>query len=310
MLNSGIRNLIWRKNRISGSWVVTLNIPKELQSCLPTKTDKLVKPLQRSTGTDSLALAKKRFPAIMADLQKQLAVASDLLHESEDDRLRQQLGTLYLQTADKPQKSRASQEKTSQTISEILQNLPQAKPSQDQIDNCLEGVTNDMKAFLVELARNHDAQLGIARGNDQAAAYAAASKKAILEGQKNADSIFTSGLLHQETELDQSLRAEAAKPLPVTLEQALDLKRSDLGERTLSNYATQISAWGEHINASTLSSVTPSSLNSFIRWLALPVAKGGRGMGKDSANNYGLKLRSLIKAHNQHCKQDIQRTPT
>lgn len=243
----------------------------------------------------------------MADLQKRLAVASELLHESEDDRLRRQLGTLYLQTADNPQRSQASQAKASLKINENLQNLLQAKPSQDQIDTYLEGFTNDLKALLVEQARNHAAQAGIALDNEQAVAYAAASKAAILEGRTNADSVFTSGLLHQETELGQRLRAEAAKPLPVTLEQALDLKRSDLGERTLSNYKTQIAAWEEHINASTLSSLTPSSLNSFIRWLASPIAKGGRGMCKDSANNYGLKLRSLIKVHNQHCKQDNQR---
>ena len=307
MLNSGIQNLIWRKNRSSGSWVVTLNVPKELQSRLPSKTGTPVKRLQQSTGTDSLALAKKRFPQIMADLQKRLAVASELLHESEDDRLRRQLGTLYLQTADNPQRTQASQAKASKTINEILQNLLQAKPSRDQIDHYLEGVTNDMKALLMEQVRHHAAQSGIALDHNQAAAYAAASEKAILEGRDNADSIFTSGLLHQETELGQRLRAEAAKPLPVTLEQALDLKRSDLGERTLSNYKTQIAAWEEHINASTLSSLTSSSLNSFIRWLASPVAKGGRGMCKDSANNYGLKLRSLIKVHNQHCKQDNQR---
>ena len=286
---------------------MTLNVPKELQSRLPSKTGTPVKRLQQSTGTDSLALAKKRFPQIMADLQKRLAVASELLHESEDDRLRRQLGTLYLETADNPQRTQASQAKASKTINEILQNLLQAKPSRDQIDHYLEGVTNDMKALLVEQARHHAAQAGIALDNDQATAYAAASKTAILEGRTNAGSIFTSGLLHQETELGQRLRAEAAKPIPVTLEQALDLKRSDLGERTLSNYKTQIAAWEEHINASTLSSLTPSSLNSFIRWLASPVAKGGRGMCKDSANNYGLKIRSLIKVYNQHCKQDNQR---
>jgi site-specific recombinase XerD len=286
---------------------VTLNVPKELQSRLPSKTGTPVKRLQQSTGTDSLALAKKRFPQIMADLQKRLAMAFELLHESEDDRLRRQLGALYLQTADNPQRSQAFKAKASQTISENLQNILQAKPSQDQIDSYVKGFTNDLKALLVEQARNHAAQAGIALDNDQAAAYAAASKRAILGGRTNADSVFTSGLLHQETELGQRLRAEAAKPLPVTLEQALDLKRADLGERTLSNYATQIAAWEEHINASTLSSLSSSSLNSFIRWLASPVAKGGRGMCKDSANNYGLKIRSLIKVYNQHCKQDNQR---
>ena len=30
-------------------------------------------------------------------------------------------------------------------------------------------------------------------------------------------------------------------------------------------------------------------------------------MGKDSANNYGLKIRSLLKIHNQHCQDDQHR---
>ena len=56
-----------------------------------------------------------------------------------------------------------------------------------------------------------------------------------------------------------------------------------------------------------LSSVRSSSLNSFIRWLASPVDSGGRGIGKDSANNYGLKIRSLLKVFNQHCDNDQHR---
>jgi integrase len=159
----------------------------------------------------------------------------------------------------------------------------------------------------VEQARNHAAQAGIALEDDQTGAYTANAKEVILEGRVNANSVLKSGLLHQETELGQRLRAMTSKPLPVTLKQALDLKSSDLGERTLNNYKTQIEAWEEHAKAVTLSSLTPSSLNSFIRWLASPVATGGRGMGKDSANNYGLKIRSLIKIHNQHCKLDNQR---
>lgn len=73
------------------------------------------------------------------------------------------------------------------------------------------------------------------------------------------------------------------------------------------NYETQIAAWKEHIGDLNLSSVRSSPLNTFIRWLSSPVASGGRGMGKDSANNYGLKIRSLLKVHNQHCDEDQHR---
>jgi hypothetical protein len=195
-------------------------------------------------------------------------VAAVLVHELKDNRLRRQLGKLYLQTADNPQKSKASSTKASQTISEILQNLQQAKLSQDLIDTYLEGCTNDLKTLLGEQARNHSAQAGIALDNSQATAYTANANEAILEDRDNANSVLKSGLLHQETQLGQRLRAMASKPLSVMLKQTLDLKHSDLGERSMSNYKTQIKAWEEHVKAATLSSLTPSSLDSLIRWLA------------------------------------------
>ena len=96
LLKSGIPNLIWRTNRSSGSWVVTLNVPKELQARLPSSTGKPTKRLQQSTGTDSLALARKRFPRIMADLQKRLLGAAAAHPESPDERMRRELGVLYV----------------------------------------------------------------------------------------------------------------------------------------------------------------------------------------------------------------------
>lgn len=126
--------------------------------------------------------------------------------------------------------------------------------------------------------------------------YAEALNKATLEVRENAQPGFTSGLFHQETERGQRLRAEATKPLPTTFAQALDLKRKDLGAGTIQNDESQIAAWKEHTGKETLSSLTPTDLNTFVRWLNQSKFDGGRGMGKDSANNYGLKRRSLIKA--------------
>ena len=67
---------------------MTLNVPKELQTRLPSRTGKPTKRLQQSTGTDSLALARKRFPRIMADLQRRLLQASAANPESPDERMR------------------------------------------------------------------------------------------------------------------------------------------------------------------------------------------------------------------------------
>ena len=61
-----------------------VNVPKELQTRLPSRTGKSTKRLQQSTGTDSLVLARKLFPRIMADLQRRLLEASAANPESPE----------------------------------------------------------------------------------------------------------------------------------------------------------------------------------------------------------------------------------
>ena len=95
---------------------MTLNVPNELQERLPSKTGKPTKRLQQSTGTDSLALARKRFPRIMADLQRRLLEASAANPESPDERMRRELGVLYVQTADNPDQVAASKEKAARWL--------------------------------------------------------------------------------------------------------------------------------------------------------------------------------------------------
>ena len=306
-LKSGIPNLIWRTNRSSGSWVVTLNVPKELQARLPSRTGKPTKRLQQSTGTDSLALARKRFPQIMADLQRRLLEASVANTESPDERMRRELGVLYVQTADNPDQVAASKQKAARWLEQAFDDLAGVSASPQELDQYLTGVLGDMKMLLLSMTQMHASQIGLAVEDEKLFPYAAGVKKAILEGAENAQKSIESGLLHIESDLGKSLREEAEKPVQTSLPYALQLKRPDLGQRTILNYETQIAAWKEHIGDLNLSSVCSSSLNSFIRWLSSPVDSGGRGMGKDSANNYGLKIRSLLKVFNQHCDEDQHR---
>ena len=307
LLKSGIPNLIWRTNRSSGSWVVTLNVPKELQIRLPSRTGKPTKRLQQSTGTDSLALARKRFPRIMADLQRRLLEASAANSESPDERMRRELGVLYVRTADNPDGVAASKQKAARWLDQAFDDLARVNASPQELDRYLTGVLGDMKMLLQLMTQKHASQIGLAVEDEKLFSYATGVKKAIFEGTENAEQSIESGLLHRESDLGKSLRADAGKPSQTNLLQALELKRPDLGERTILNYETQIAAWEEHIGDLNLSSVRSSSLNSFIRWLSSPVESGGRGMGKDSANNYGLKIRSLLKIHNQHCQDDQHR---
>ena len=307
LLKSGIPNLIWRTNRSSGSWVVTLNVPKELQTRLPSRTGKPTKRLQQSTGTDSLALARKRFPRIMADLQKRLLGAVAANPESPDERMRRELGVLYVQTADNQDQVAASKEKAARWLEQAFDDLAAVSASPQERDRYLKGVLGDMKKLLQSMTQMHASGIGLAVEDEKLLSYATGVKKAILEGAENAEKSIESGLLHRESDLGRDLREEAGKPVHTSLLDALQLKRPDLRQRTILNYEAQIDASKEHVGDLSLSSVRSSSLNSFIRWLAFPVDSGGRGMEKDSANNYGLKIRSLLKVFNQYCDNDQYR---
>lgn len=286
---------------------MTLNVPKELQARLPSSIGKPTKRLQQSTGTDSLALARKRFPRIMADLQKRLLGAAAANPESPDERMRRELGVLYVQTADNQDQVAASKEKAARWLEQAFNDLAAVSASPQERDRYLKGVLGDMKKLLQSMTRMHASGIGLAVEDEKLLSYATGVKKAILEGAENAEKSIDSGLLHRESDLGRSLREETGKPVQTSLLYALQLKRPDLEQRTILNYETQIAAWKEHVGDLNLSSVGSSSLNSFIRWLASPVDSGGRGMGKDSANNYGLKIRSLLKVFNQHCDEDQHR---
>ena len=102
---------------------MTLNVPKELQARLPSSTGKPTKRLQQTTGTDSLALARKRFPRIMADLQRRLLEASEANPESPDERMRRELGVLYVQTVDNPDQVAATKEKAARWLEQAFDDL-------------------------------------------------------------------------------------------------------------------------------------------------------------------------------------------
>lgn len=95
MPKSGIKGLLWRDNRSSGSWLVVLNVPKELQPRIVSKKGTPTKRLEQPIGTDSLALARKRFPRIMSGLQQQLEDASGLFHETPEAQHRLSIPDLF-----------------------------------------------------------------------------------------------------------------------------------------------------------------------------------------------------------------------
>ena len=90
---SGLPGLIWRqrgKQGDGGSWVVSLAVPKPLQSRVVNRAGKALTRLERTTGTDSLKLAKELYPAVMSKLRQELAerAGATLLESKQDASLR------------------------------------------------------------------------------------------------------------------------------------------------------------------------------------------------------------------------------
>ena len=69
---SGIPGLIWRQRGGGGSWVVCLNVPIAMRGRVVSSTGKPLTRLERSTGTDSLSLAKKLYADVMSGLRAEL----------------------------------------------------------------------------------------------------------------------------------------------------------------------------------------------------------------------------------------------
>ena len=104
MPKSGIKGFLWKENRSSGSWVVVLNGTKELEPRIVSKKGTPTRRLEQSTGTDSLVLARKRFPRIMSGLQQPLEEASGLFRETADERLKRSIASQYLTALEKPER--------------------------------------------------------------------------------------------------------------------------------------------------------------------------------------------------------------
>lgn len=100
---SGLPGLIWRqrgKQGDGGTWVVSLAVPKALQSRVVNRAGKPLTRLERTTGTDSLKRAKELYPAVMSQLRQELANrAGATLMESKQDASLRVVGDLYRRLA-------------------------------------------------------------------------------------------------------------------------------------------------------------------------------------------------------------------
>ena len=127
----------------------------------------------------------------MADLQRRLLEASAANPESPDERMRRELGVLYVQTADNPDRVAASKQKAARWLEQAFDDLAGVVASPQERDLYLKGVLGDMKKLLQSMTQMHASEIGLAVEDDKLLSCATRVKKAILEGAENAEKIFS-----------------------------------------------------------------------------------------------------------------------
>lgn len=301
---SGIPGLIWRqrgKQVDGGSWVVSLAVPKPLQSRVVNRAGKPLTRLERSTGTDSIKQARELYPAIRSQLQQELASrAGTALLESKQDAALRVVGGIYERSA--APEALAQYETAvsfSQRVVESARNLPLTE---------LEAVVADHRSLLAEMVRLDFARSGLPLDDTELAQAVASVKTAVLAARELQENRQQIGFLAEPSPIGEKLAKAATAPNPISIYQVAEKKKARLSDRTYENLIRTCNNWKTIIGDVSLQSITSSHLNYFARTLNAPKPEGF-GYSTDNANNETARLRSLLKFHNEHQKDDCLRLP-
>ncbi|WP_246833859.1 tyrosine-type recombinase/integrase [Synechococcus sp. CB0101] len=296
---SGLPGLLWRQRGNGGSWVVSLAVPRHLQPRVVNRSGKPLTRLERTTGTDSLKLAKELYPGLLSELKQELAERAGSLLETKEMASRRLVGELYQKlaapTAATPHQ--AAEQKTAQML---------ALAEGSSIGQ-LHGLMQELQELLVGLTTRGFAEAGLPLDAAELPQAVASIKTAVLEAREFQYRRQQYGFVADETELGKKLASSAYQPKPISIFDVAKSKRSRIGDRTYENLERACNRWKAIIGEESLESITSSHLNFFVRKLHLPKPEGGYGYCVDNANNEGVRIRSLIKFHNEHQKEDANR---
>jgi len=299
--HSGLPGLRWRQRGNGGTWVVSLAVPTALRDRVVNSKGKSLTRLERSTGTDSLKLAKERYPKLMTQLRQELAErAGTALMESKQDASLRVVAKLYsrLASPDALAQHESSMAKTEEVVASLA-HLP-LSTILDQI--------SQYKHLLLGMTRSHFATEGLPLDESEIPQAFASIKSAVLAARDLQQSRTELGFLAEPTPIGKKLAKAAKQPKPVSIFEVADQKKSRLSSRTHENLLRTCKNWKAIIGESSLRSITSSHLNYFARTLNQP-KPGGYGYSTDNANNETARLRSLLKFYNEHQRDDSARYP-
>lgn len=296
---SGLPGLLWRQRGNGGSWVVSLAVPRHLQPRVVNRSGKPLTRLERTTGTDSLKLAKELYPGLLSELKQELAERAGSLLESKEAASRRLVGGLYQGLASA---NAASQHEAAMQFVAKEHAYAQAL----SLEQLQERVQRH-RELLAQLTTRSFAESGLPLDDLELQQAVASVRTAVLEARDLQERRREYGIFAEETILGKRLGSAASKPKPVSIFDVAKSKKSRIGERTYENLERACNRWKAIIGEESLESITSSHLNFFVRKLHASKSEGGYGYCVDNANNEGVRIRSLIKFHNEHQKEDADR---
>ena len=296
---SGLPGLLWRQRGNGGSWIVSLAVPRHLQHRVVNRAGKPLTRLERTTGTDSLKLAKELYPGILSELKQELAERAGSILETKEAASQRLVGELYQQLT---APNRMAQHEAAMQASGQVLNVAEQMPV-----NQLQGLVNELQGLLSVLTTKAFAEQGLPLDGDELPQAVASLKTAALEARALQENRKQHGFFAQESELGARLASAASKPKPVSIFDVAKAKKSRISDRTYENLKSTCDRWKTIIGDESLESITSSHLNYFVRRLNAPKSDGGYGYCVENANNEGVRIRALIKFHNEHQKEDSDR---
>ncbi len=279
--------------------MVSLAVPRHLQPRVVNRAGKPLTRLERTTGTDSLKLAKELYPGLLSGLKQELAERAGSLLESKEAASRRLVGGLYQGLAST---NAASQHDAAMQFVAKEHAFAQALSLEQLQERVLWH-----RELLAQLTTRNFAESGLLLDDLELQQAVASVRTAVLEARDLQERRREHGIFAEETSLGKRLGSAASQPKPVSIFDVAKSKKSRIGERTYENLERACNRWKAIIGEESLESITSSHLNFFVRKLHAPKSDGGYGYCVENANNEGVRIRSLIKFHNEHQKQDADR---
>ena len=297
---SGLPGLLWRQRGGGGCWVVSLAVPRHLQSRVVNRAGKPLTRLERTTGTDSLKPAKELYPGLLSELKQELAERSATL-EPKDIATARVIGQIYQKYAGQA-RSRIFEDAT--RFADEYREKALLLPSPQLLE-----YVQRVHELASQATAEFVARAGLPIERNELPQIAASLNTAFLEARDFQIKRRNQGYFAEETDLGKKMVAAASKPRLVSIFEVARLKKSQISERTYENLERTCKCWKAIIGEEALESITSSRLNFFVRALNRPKADGGYGYCVENANNEGVRIRSLIKFHNEHQEEDSGRIP-